>query len=427
MSRRGVVWSCVGLTLLTHAPIQAQAPLEAAASAADTVPSDSDPATSDGTAEPPAPEHDWIDDLSVRAFVDAYAAEHWTLADGFQGDHAAQLPERAYDVIGGPTVALMALDATYAPQPIGATLGLRFGTAEYRWLGAASGLPQGLQFLHQAFVSWRPAPEVQIDFGEFTTPIGAEVGETFSNVTYSLGSLFQLVQPFYHAGFRVSWTPVDGVTFVALAVNGYNNVVDNNDGKTGGLQGSFRVGPATILVAYMAGPEQAAMRGGPGVPAVPGVDGRMRHLADLVVTLEGGPVRVVLNSTVRVEDMGGAWTTLYGPAFVAGPSGPQYQTLYGVSVGARVQAIDELAVGGRLEYVGQPDLPTSLGRDLVTGTLTLDVLPVEHLVIRLDNRLDWLGAPLFPAPDQPGLATGAMGTHMDLAVSTVLGIVVRSD
>ena len=364
-------------------------------------------------AEPVEDSHDWIDDLSLAVFVDAYAAEHWTLPNGFAGDHQTQLPQRVYDTNGGPSVSLIGVSASYAPQPIGATLSLRFGTGENRWLGTLSGLPQGLQFLHQAFVSWRPIDQLQIDFGEFTTPFGGEVGETWLNCTYTLGSLFQLVQPFYHAGFRAEWQPYAWLTLTAIAVNGYNDIVDNNEGKSGGLQLTMSFSPVVVSVGYMTGPEQAAVAG------VNGVDGRMRHLVDAIVTLDMDPVRLVLNADYRTEDMGGNWTTLFGPMQTSAPGTPQYQTLWGVSLAGTVRLVDALRLGARVEYVGQPDIEIRNGRDLVTGTFTIDVRPIEHLVIRLDNRIDWLSAPLFADVT----TTGAM----QFVASTILGIVVHSN
>lgn len=395
------------------ADADAGTPSDASAQDATPVPAPLETAVSEA---PPA--HDWLDDLSIRVFVDAYVASHWTLQNGFQGDHSAQLPQRVYDIQGGPAVSLMAIDLSYAPQPIGATLGLRFGTGEPRWLGAFSGLPQGLQFLHQAYVSWRPVEQFQIDFGEFTTPYGAEVAETWLNVTYTLGSLFQLVQPFYHAGFRGVWTPTDWLSITALAVNGYNDIVDNNDGKTGGLQVTLDFAPVTFTVGYLGGPEQAPVTG------VAGVDGRMRHLVDAIVTLQVDQLRLVLNGDYRTEDVGGTWSSLFNPTpampdQVSAPGTPQYQTLWGVSLGANYRFVPEFGLGARVEYVGQPDIAVRSGRDLVTSTLTIDWLPIQHLVIRLDNRIDWLSAPLFA--DHTG--TGAM----QFVASSVLGVVVHSD
>ena len=365
-------------------------------------------------------DHDWLDDLSIRVFVDAYVGSHWTLPNGFQGDHSAQLPQRVYDVTGGPTVSLMALDISYAPQPIGATLGIRWGTGMPRWLGNFSGLPQGLQFLQQAFVSWRPISQFQIDFGEFTTPYGAELAETWLNVTYTLGSLFQLIQPFYHAGFRGVWTPLPWISITALAVNGYNNVVDNNDGKTGGLMVTLNFDPVLITFGYLGGPEQSPVVG------TPGVDGRMRHLVDATVSVQVENLRLVLNGDYRTEDMGGTWSSLfYTPTTAApfdqlpGPGSPQYQTLWGVSLGANYRFIPEFGLGARVEYIGQPDIAINRGRDLVTSTLTIDWLPIRHLVIRLDNRIDWLSAPLFA--DRTGMGA------MQFVASSVLGVVVHSD
>lgn len=386
----------------------------AAAQTSESEPDATTPAATTPEAPPPdAAPPALLDLLTARVFVDTYVASDWTLPDGFHGDHAADLPERVYDVAGGPNLSLAALDLAVEPAPVGGRLSLRFGSGEARWLGTTSGLPQGMQFIHEAFVSLRPSSELRIDFGELVTPYGAEVAETWMNVAYTLGSLFQLVQPFFHTGLRVVWQPVPWLSLTALAVGGYNTIVDNNDGKTGGLQATIDLEPVVLTFGYLGGPEQAPTAG------VAGADGRMRHLVDAALWIDVAPVRLVLNADYRTEDMGGSWTTLFGTTQSSAPGSPQYQTLWGASVAASVTIVPELAIGGRAEYVGQPDIDVRDGRDLVTATLTLDLRPLDHVVLRLDTRVDWLSGPLF---------ANQAGDHTSqTVVSSVLGLVVHSD
>ena len=94
------------------------------------------------------------------------------------------------------------------------------------------------QNIQQAYVSYL-APvgngSLQVDFGKFVTPAGYEVIETKDNWNYSRGLLFALAIPYYHMGMRAAYSPNDKVTVTGFLFNGWNNVVDNNTGKTVGV------------------------------------------------------------------------------------------------------------------------------------------------------------------------------------------------
>lgn len=352
---------------------------------------------SEGEGEEEADGGDWLDSLTFRVFADAFFAAHWTLPNGFSGDHSAVLPHRAYDVNGGLNLAFAGLDLRYTPDPIGAAIDLRFGSAVPRLLGAFSGLPEGLQFVKQAYVSWRPDPMIQIDFGQFDTIYGAEVSESWLNPNYTRGAVYNVVQPFYHGGFRVIVTPLEGLTLTGILVNGWNNVLDNNDGKTGGVMARYAVGPLSASIGYLVGPEKSPDDTTPGDE-----DARLRHFVDAVVGLDLGDFDLISNGDLVVEDIGN------GATF----------TLWGVMLGARYQLIEELALAARVEYIGLPDLPEDAGRDLWTTTFTLDVQPASQLVIRLDIRTDVASDDRFIDTD---------GDPTEVAFSAVLGVVVHSD
>src|SRR5438270_608003 len=84
-----------------------------------------------------------------------------------------------------------------------------------------------------------PAPlgkGLQVDVGKFVTQHGAEVIEAKSNWNYSRSLLFSLAIPYYHSGVRVSYALNGKTTIMGTIVNGWNNVVENNSGKTLGAQ-----------------------------------------------------------------------------------------------------------------------------------------------------------------------------------------------
>jgi len=121
---------------------------------------------------------------------------------------------------------------------------------------------------------------LQIDFGKFVTWNGAEVIETKDNWNYTRGLLFAWAIPYYHSGVRATYTVSNKVTVMGAVVNGWNNVEDNNAGKTVGV--SLTVKPTsklTLIQNYTGGPEQDD-----SVPALTGLNSKhfFRHLSDTV-------------------------------------------------------------------------------------------------------------------------------------------------
>jgi hypothetical protein len=116
------------------------------------------------------------------------------------------------------------------------------------------------QYLKEAYFSYL-APlgkGLQVDVGKFVTPMGAEVIESKDNWNYSRGLLFTYAIPFYHFGARAKYTFNDKYNLTGFVLNGWNNIVDNNSGKTYGF--SFIGNPtktASFVVNYLAGPEEA--------------------------------------------------------------------------------------------------------------------------------------------------------------------------
>src|SRR5690606_2938601 len=119
----------------------------------------------------------------------------------------------------------------------------------------------------QAYASWRPGGAdgiLTLDIGKFDTFVGAEVADSHLNYNYSRGLLFWLAQPYYHTGLRANLDLSEQVWLTGLVANGWNNSVDNNFGKTFGLQVNFATAPAAsggaplfdAHLAYIVGPEQ---------------------------------------------------------------------------------------------------------------------------------------------------------------------------
>ena len=118
----------------------------------------------------------------------------------------------------------------------------------------------GTQFLLKEAYGSYLAPigkGLQLDFGKFVTPMGAEVVESKDNWNYSRGLLFTYAIPFYNFGVRAKYNLNDKYSVVGFLVNGWNNVTDNNTGKSYGV--SFNGAPTkttSFAINYLAGPEE---------------------------------------------------------------------------------------------------------------------------------------------------------------------------
>ncbi len=114
---------------------------------------------------------------------------------------------------------------------------------------------------------------LQINVGKFVTPAGAEVIETKDNWNYSRGLLFSWAIPYFHFGMSGKYAFNSKFALTGYLVNGWNNSVDNNSGKTTGFSAAWTPNSKFSLIEnYLVGPEQAN-------------DNRnFRHLTDTVVT-----------------------------------------------------------------------------------------------------------------------------------------------
>jgi len=114
---------------------------------------------------------------------------------------------------------------------------------------------------------------LQINVGKFVTPAGAEVIETKDNWNYSRGLLFSWAIPYFHFGMSAKYDFNSKFALTGYLVNGWNNSVDNNSGKTTGFSAAWTPSSKFGLTEnYLVGPEQGDN------------NGNFRHLTDTVVT-----------------------------------------------------------------------------------------------------------------------------------------------
>jgi hypothetical protein len=306
--------------------------------------------------------------LEVTAFADAYYGWHFNKT-------AAQL--RNFDVdhnafsINLVEVALEKKTST--ASRVGFRADLDFGptadtVASYEPSGTGKDVFKHLQ---QGYVGVLAGSKLQLDFGKFVTPHGAEVIETKDNWNYSRSLLFALAIPYYHVGFRATLPLNDKVTLAGFAVNGWNNSTENNSGKTFGVGATVKPSSKLTWVAgYMRGPEQKDD------------NADKRQLFDTTVTVTATPK---LSLMANYD---------YGKDTVAG-TGVSWT---GVALYARYQATDYWAIIPRYEWLDDDDaFMTGTSQKVQEFTLTSEFAIAKALITRLEYRRDFSNAAFFAA------------------------------
>jgi hypothetical protein len=355
---RSRVLSLVALAVLAAAP----------ARAADTVTAPTPEATPapEATAAPeekappkPAP-------IEVTSFVDTYYGYFFNKPTG-------NVPLRNFDTKHNTfslgLVEVAAEQKVTTANRLGFRLDLQAGpTAEL--VNAFE--PGGLEFLknvEQAYGSYLFGNKLQVDVGKFVTSHGAEVIETKDNWNYSRSLLFALAIPYYHAGVRATVPFNDKFTLGAMVVNGWNDVVDNNSGKSWCVDLTLKPTPKLTLVQnVMGGPEQKDNTHD------------KRFLSDTVVTV---------NATDKVSLMA---NYDYGTDRVAGLD-VKWQ---GIAAYARVQATPSWAIAPRFEWFDDRDgFATGTAQKVKEFTITSEQKLGGKLLTRLEYRRDFSDQTFF--------------------------------
>ncbi|MFB3815304.1 MAG: outer membrane beta-barrel protein [Terriglobales bacterium] len=302
---------------------------------------------------------------------------------------------RAFD---GPTnqfaLNLVTLTLDKQPDPNNSRLGYHLAAGFGQAMNAVNSTdPGGLgfsQYLKEAYFSYlAPAGKgLQVDVGKFVTPHGAEVIETHANWNYSRGLLFSYAIPYYHYGARARYVFNDKYAVTAYLVNGWNNVVDSNSGKTFGV--TFAWIPSkklSIVQNYMVGPERA------------GTDANWRQLSDTVITFSPA-IRLTFVANADYG-RGDRIEGLNRPVFWTGGAGY-----------IRYQLNPKLAFSTRYEYYNDHDgFTTGTAQHISEVTGTLERRIAQHLLTRLEYRHDFSNQPTFlrgstPSNRQSTIAAG---------------------
>jgi hypothetical protein len=318
---------------------------------------------------------------------------------------------------------------------------------------------------------------VTLDLGKFNTIYGAEAVESQLNYNYTRGLVNWLAQPVFHTGLRANFDLSPQFWITGLLVNGWNNSVDNNFGKSFGIQLSTAVQNATnpeaapifdAHLGYLVGPEQSdlgmfrdycevdgetlnprALACDTAVPETVDPAGNsnsdrpidasdantsgLRHLIDLVIGVNPSDTfSLLLNFDYGMESV--RQGSLELTAADALPNGdaplPGFATesFWGLAAMGRLQFNDAWAGALRGEVYSDPDGRATNDGDtyvftqpdvmLYSGTLTVEVVPSDGLILKLDNRLDAASDEVFPSK---------VRTYGSTQFTSTLGVVVTTD
>ena len=333
------------------------------------------PASSQTPAPAPAqaaPAPVWsVGPIDFSGLVDVYYSENF--------NHPASAVNQLYNFdtqANQFSLNMAKLTMAHDPDPVGFRVDLGFGRA-FDMIHATEQAPGIFRNLEQAYVSLKPpkAKGFEVDFGEFVTSAGAEVIETKDNWNYSRSLLFSWAIPYYHFGLRTSVPIGKYFTGGVQVVNGWNNIEDNNSGKTIGLTGTFAGKKASWSNNYYVGPENSGTNSG------------KRNLYDTTLLLTPtDKANFYINF-----DYGSDKTPTLGSVGWAGVAGA-----------ARFQLNKWFALSPRLEWFNDKNgFSTGTAQKVKEVTLTAEGKMAAGLLARLEFRRDWSDHDFFDRGSTP--------------------------
>lgn len=313
----------------------------------------------------------WYESVAVGGFVDVY------FSGNFDGPSNRQNAQTLFNMRANEfSLAVAELNFTKKAEPVGFRLDLQYGPLTEAFHAAEPAAPahgyEAIKHIQQAYASWSPIENLTLDLGKFVTGAGNELTESQDNWNYSRSYTYYS-GPFYHTGLRGSYV-LDKLTLMLSVVNGYNNVVDNNDGKTFHVGAYYNSEAFDALFNWIGGPEQLHE------------DGNWRHLLDGAIKLKPSKsFAAQLYAMYIREDFG--------------PMGSA--TWWGINGLARLAIGDTGAAALRVEYFDD-DGPGTLvtgGQQVLAATVTGEAKVADALLLRLEFRHDHVLGPSDPPPE----------------------------
>jgi len=282
--------------------------------------------------------------VTFGAFVDGYFAYDFNRPPGHDRPFTTQASR--HDEFN---LNLAHVEARYQSARARGRLALQAGTSvqvNYSFEpDSLSGLPNYLPLVQEAWAGVALSPTLWVDGGIFLSHVGSEGWISADQPTYTR-SLVADYSVYYETGVRATWQATPALTATFVAVNGWQNIAENNHDKAVGARLDWTATPM-LAVSYsnFVGREPNAITG----------DQDVRVLNDLSARITAGRLLVV--PTVDVGTQGG--DTWYGASLVG-----RYALTPAVALNGRVERWDDR------DGVLTPGLRTngaSLGVDVSRG------------------------------------------------------------
>ncbi|HEX2832674.1 MAG TPA: porin [Thermoanaerobaculia bacterium] len=263
--------------------------------------------------------------------------------------------------------------AATADDPIGFTIALVAGDgAEIVHAGEPDG-GEALRHIYQASLAWRLPNGLTLEAGVYPSHVGIEGFYSKDNWNYTRSWLGEL-SPYYQAGVKASYAFNDHWSAQFHVLNGWQIVHDNNDGKAIGTQLAYANGPLSASLNTYFGPE------------LPDDDSSLRKFADVVVLYRVTPKLQFGGSF----DLGAQERPDTSDARWSGGGGC-----------LRYAFSDRHALAIRAEQFRDPDAGISgAAQTLREATLTYELRPREHLILKLETRYDRSSARVFAGDER---------------------------
>ena len=272
---------------------------------------------------------------------------------------------------------------SHEPAPLGIRADIGFGQA-FQVMHPSHPSGGGLKYVEQMFLQLKPKKlkGFELDYGQFVSPAGAEVIESVDNWNYSRSLLYAFACPYYHFGFRATMPVTSALTVGFDVVQGWNNIFDNNTGKTFIGTGAYAKKYYTLSGNYLVGPENDNTNKG------------WRNLIDTTLLLTPNNK---FNAYINYD---------YGQNRNANATGTGVADLahwQGIAAAAHFQVLPKATATVRGEYYIDPNgFTTGTPQALNEVTVTGDYLLHPGILARAEFRRDHSNMPYFDKNKLPG-------------------------
>ncbi|MBK8314796.1 MAG: porin [Acidobacteria bacterium] len=318
--------------------------------------------------------------VEVSGIVDGYYSFNSNRVDMFTQGRAFDVRHNAMEL----QLAKLTVERKNSKEsPLGFRVDLGLGETVDRIISVSdSSRNDATKHVLQAYASY-VAPigsGLTLDFGKMYTPVGGEVIETKDNFNYSRGLLFAY-GPYYHTGLRAKYGINDKLSVSGFLFNGWDNLFENNVGRTSGKTAGFQVSYApvkklSLTQTYLAGPEAPLAN----VPALSARD-NWRHIADTVATVY---------LTDKLTAMG---NFVYGSD---GDNDGKRGYWNGFAGYLKYSFNNRFAFSPRFEVLNdKKGLRTGLAQTIKEITLTQEMKLVNNFITRIEYRHDFSNRTFF--------------------------------